>query len=74
MGVVFLAAGYVLAITIKNPIGALLMFFVAVVLVILGTYCLFTSGSIVFLKLLRKTRSIITKPVILSLSPVCSIG
>lgn len=56
LGVIFLAAGYILAITIKNPIGALLMFFVAVVLVILGTYCLFTSGSIVFLKLLRKNK------------------
>ena len=56
LGVIFLAAGYILAITIKNPIGALMMFFVAVVLVILGTYCLFTSGSIVFLKLLRKNK------------------
>lgn len=55
-GLLFLAAGYILAITIKNPIGALLMFFVAVILVILGTYCLFTSGSIVFLKLLRKNK------------------
>ena len=56
LGVIFLAAGYLLAITIKNPIGALMMFFVAVVLVILGTYCLFTSGSIVFLKLLRRNK------------------
>ena len=56
LGILLLAAGYFLAVTIKNPIGALLMFFVAVVLVILGTYCLFTSGSIVFLKLLRKDK------------------
>lgn len=56
LGILLLAAGYFLAITIKNPIGALLLFFVAVVLVILGTYCLFTSGSIVFLKLLRKNK------------------
>ena len=56
LGILLLAAGYFLAITIKNPIGALLMFFVAVVLVVLGTYCLFTSGSIVFLKLLRKNK------------------
>lgn len=56
LGIIFLAAGYILAITIKNPVGALMMFFVAVVLVILGTYCLFTSGSIVFLKLLRKNK------------------
>ena len=56
LGILLLAAGYFLAVTIKNPIGALLMFFVAVVLVVLGTYCLFTSGSIVFLKLLRKNK------------------
>lgn len=56
LGILLLGAGYILAITIKNPIGALLLFFVAVVLVILGTYCLFTSGSIVFLKLLRKNK------------------
>ena len=56
LGILLLAAGYFLAITIKNPIGALLMFFVAVVLVVLGTYCMFTSGSIVFLKLLRKNK------------------
>lgn len=56
LGIIFLASGYILAITIKNPIGALMLFFVAVILVILGTYCLFTSGSIVFLKLLRKNK------------------
>ena len=56
LGILLLAAGYFLAVTIKDPIGALLMFFVAVVLVVLGTYCLFTSGSIVFLKLLRKNK------------------
>lgn len=56
LGILLLAAGYFLAITIKNPMGALLLFFVAVVLVVLGTYCLFTSGSIVFLKLLRKNK------------------
>lgn len=56
LGLLFLGSGYALAITIKNPVGALAMFFVAVVLVILGTYCLFTSGSIVFLKLLRRNK------------------
>ena len=33
------------------------MFFVAVLLVILGTYCLFTAGSIAVLKLLRKNKN-----------------
>lgn len=57
LGVLLLAAGYTMALLIKNPVGAFAMFFVAVVLVILGTYCLFTAGSIVFLKALRKNKN-----------------
>lgn len=57
LGLLFLGAGYAIALVIKNPIGAFAMFFVAVILVILGTYCLFTSGSIVFLKLLRRKKN-----------------
>lgn len=56
LGVLLLASGYSLAIIIKNPVGAFTLFFVAVILVILGTYCLFTAGSIVFLKLLKKNK------------------
>ena len=56
LGILLLGAGYMLAVTITNPIAALMLFFVAVVLVVLGTYCLFTSGSIVFLKLLRRNK------------------
>ncbi len=56
LGILFLGSGYGLAIIIKNPVGAFALFFVAVVLVILGTYCLFISGSIVFLKLLRRNK------------------
>ena len=56
VGVLSLGAGYYIAITTENPLQALLLFFVAVVLVIVGTYCLFTAGSIAFLKLLRKNK------------------
>ena len=56
LGILLLGTGYTLAVTITNPIAALMLFFVAVVLVVLGTYCLFTSGSIVFLKLLRRNK------------------
>ncbi len=38
MGVICLGAGYYIAVTVKNPINALTLFFVAVILVILGTY------------------------------------
>lgn len=56
IGVVALASGYVIAIVTKDPIGAVFLFFVAVILVMIGTYCLFTSGSIAVLKMLRKNK------------------
>lgn len=56
-GIIFLGIGYYIAITTKEPLKALQLFFVAVVCVIIGTYALFTAGSIAFLKLLRKKKS-----------------
>ncbi|MEG1790517.1 MAG: ABC transporter permease, partial [Oscillospiraceae bacterium] len=56
IGVVTLAAGYGIAISVKTPLSALGLFFVAVLLVIAGTYCLFTAGSIAILKALRKNK------------------
>ena len=56
LGVVLLGSGYWIAVTITNPVQAFTLFFVAVILVILGTYCLFTAGSIAILKILRKNR------------------
>ena len=56
LGFLFLGAGYYMAVTIKNPVAAVAMFFAAVLLVILGTYCLFTAGSIALLKLLRRKK------------------
>ncbi len=56
LGVLCLAGGYYIAVTVKNPLSALTLFFIAVLLVIAGTYLLFTSGSIAFLKLLKKNK------------------
>ena len=56
LGVVLLGSGYWIAVTITNPVQAFTLFFVAVILVILGSYCLFTAGSIAILKMLRKNR------------------
>lgn len=56
LGVLCLGAGYFIAITTKNPIKALTLFFVAVILVIIGTYLLFTAGSIALLKNLRRNK------------------
>ncbi|MDE6775479.1 MAG: ABC transporter permease, partial [Ruminococcus sp.] len=56
-GIIFLGAGYYIAVTVKNPIKALMLFFIAVILVIVGTYLLFTAGSIVLLKILKKNKN-----------------
>lgn len=56
VGVVSLGGGYYLAVSISNAMDAITLYFVAVILVIIGTYCLFTAVSIVVLKLLRKNK------------------
>lgn len=62
VGIAALGGGYFIAIYFRDPIHALLLFFVAVMLVILGTYCLFTSGSIALLKLMRRSRRFYYQP------------
>lgn len=56
LGFVTLGIGYYMAATVVDPVEALVLFFVAVVLVIIATYCLFTAGSIAVLKLMRKNK------------------
>ena len=56
LGALLLGAGYYLALTVQDPLSALLLFFVAVVLVILGTYLLFLTGITALLKLLKKNK------------------
>lgn len=56
LGLLSLGTGYYIALAIKNPITALVYFFFAVILVIIGTYMLFTAGSIALLKILRKNK------------------
>lgn len=57
LGVAALGAGYYTALTVGNPLAAFEMFFLAVLLVIIGTYFLFTAGSIALLKLLKKNKT-----------------
>lgn len=57
IGVLCLGGGYYIAIATENPLAALTWFFFAVLLVIIGTYCLFTAGSIAILKMLRKHKA-----------------
>ncbi|MDE6841302.1 MAG: ABC transporter permease [Oscillospiraceae bacterium] len=56
IGALCLGAGYFIAVTTKDPALAMAFYFLAVILVIIGTYCLFTAGSIALLKILRKNR------------------
>ena len=57
IGILCLAGGYSIALTTKEPMAALGKFFIAVILVIIGTYVLFVAGSIAFLKMLRNRKS-----------------
>lgn len=56
LGVLLLAGAYVLAVSIEDPLSAMLWFFVAVILVILATYLLFISGSVTLCRLLQKNK------------------
>ena len=56
MGVVLVAIGYYISITTKSPLQAIQIFFFAVIFVVIGTYLLFTAGSIAILKLLKKNK------------------
>ena len=56
VGTLSLAGGYYIALTTESPLDALELFFTAVVLVIIGTFALFTAGTIALLKILRKNK------------------
>lgn len=56
IGLVSLGAGYYISIATKDPLNAIGLFFVAVMLVILGTYCLFIAGSIALLKVMKRNQ------------------
>lgn len=57
LGFVTLGAGYAIALSDQSPLQAIYLFFAAVILVIIGTYCLFVSGTTFVLKRLRQNRN-----------------
>lgn len=61
LGVVLLGIGYWIAISVDNPVKALNHFFIAVLLVILGTYLFYISFTVWYLKW-RKKRDSYYKP------------
>ncbi|WP_429971054.1 FtsX-like permease family protein [Fructilactobacillus sp. Tb1] len=62
VGILALATGYYLSVTTKTQISALLTFVEAVILIVIGTYLVFITGSIVILKALRKNKKFYYKP------------
>lgn len=56
LGLLSLGGGYAIALTTHNSIQAIGVYFVAVFLVIIGTYCLFSAVSVAVLKALRKNK------------------
>ena len=57
LGILILSVAYYLAVTIDNPISALEVFFIAVVMVVVGTYLLMISGSVLFCRILQKKKN-----------------
>lgn len=62
LGLLFLGGGYYLAITIESPLQALEFIFIAIILVIIGTYFLFVAGTIALLKSLKKNKKYYYQP------------
>lgn len=56
LGVLTLGAGYGIALIVKSPLQAIFLFFAAVILVIVGTYCLFVTGTTFVLQSLKKNK------------------
>lgn len=56
LGMICLAAAYYLAVTVADPVSALGMFFIAVILVIVGTYLIMIASSVLFCRLLQKNK------------------
>lgn len=57
LGAVLLVVAYGMAVSIQEPLQAMLLFFAAVILVILGTYLLFIAGSVALCRALQKNKS-----------------
>lgn len=56
IGVIALGTAYYMSAAIEEPMEAILLFFVAVILVIIATYILFIAGSVAFCRLLQKKK------------------
>ena len=62
IGLALIGYGYYTAQTVQNPIKALLVFFYAVIAVIIGTYLVFMAVSITVLKIMKNNKNFYYKP------------
>lgn len=62
LGILLLGGAYYISLSIKEPLQALTLFFVAVIMVIIGTYLVMISGSVLFCRLLQKNKKYYYKP------------
>ena len=62
LGIAVLAAAYYLAVSIESPLDAIIWFFVAVILVIVGTYLLMISGSVALCRALQRNKRYYYRP------------
>ena len=56
LGVLLLGGAYYLAVTIQDPVTAIAVFFLAVVMVIVATYLFFIAGSVALCRVLQKNK------------------
>lgn len=62
LGFLFVGIGYYIANTVESPVEAMFKFFISVLFVIVGTYFIFSAGSILLLKTLKKNKKFYYKP------------
>ncbi len=62
LGAVFLGFGYYLALTLESPMAMMMGFLLAAVLVMIGTYLLFMSGSVLMCRIMQKSKHYYYKP------------
>lgn len=62
LGFLFVGIGYYIANTVESPVEAMFKFFISVLFVIVGTYFVFSAGSILLLKSLKKNKKFYYKP------------
>lgn len=57
VGLIIIAGAYWIAVSIEEPMEAMLWFMVAVLMVIVATYLLFIAGSVAFCRLMQKKKN-----------------